>query len=378
MGSSADSTPVLVLGAGIAGLATAWHLTRSGIPTLVVDPAPRVFAHSSGANAAILRTVVDDPVTAQLAQRGALALREPPEDLARSSFVTTTGVVLTADDAESAAELERCAASCETATETITGEQLSELAPHVATEHVLALHAPGDGVVDLARLSAALVAAIERAGGTVRTGVGAVDWLGAGGEVSGAVLTDGSRVDARAVVVAAGGYAARLGRRAGSRIALAPRRRHAAKLVPDAAEGSSVDARWPVVWNAGDAFYSRPFEGGLLVCNCDESVVEPDACELDDERVAALRASTQRHLVSPYADGALEPWCALRTFAPDGRFVLGLDPDVEGLFWAAGFGGHGITCGLAAGEVVAHSVRGENDPLLAAHAPAREGARRTD
>lgn len=371
--SPQSSPPTLVLGAGIAGLATAWHVARSGARVHVVDPAPRAFASASGANAAILRTVVEDAATAELAARGAHALAQPDAELAERPFVDPVGVILTADDEDAVARLARNAALCRTPLEELDPARLDRIAPHVATRPLVAYWAASDGVVDLAHLASALTAAIERRGGRIQLGVGVRDWLGADGEVSGAVLTDDSRVEAEAVVVAAGGWAAALGMRAGSAVALTPRRRHAAKLTASA----PIDPRWPVVWNDGDAFYSRPYDGGLLVCNCDASAVEPDQCEVDEDAVDRLRTATARHLRPPYDDAPLAAWCAMRTFAPDKRFVLGPDPDVRGMFWAAGFGGHGITCGLAAGELVACAIAGGADALRAVHAPSRAGARAT-
>ncbi len=52
-------------------------------------------------------------------------------------------------------------------------------------------------------------------------------------------------------------------------------------------------------------------------------------------------------------------WCGLRTFAPDRRFVLGPDPVRPGLFWVAGLGGHGMTSGLAVGQLAADLILGK-------------------
>jgi len=46
-------------------------------------------------------------------------------------------------------------------------------------------------------------------------------------------------------------------------------------------------------------------------------------------------------------------WAGLRTLTPDGRFVIGWDPQVENFFWVAGLGGHGMTTSAAVGELAA-------------------------
>ena len=49
-------------------------------------------------------------------------------------------------------------------------------------------------------------------------------------------------------------------------------------------------------------------------------------------------------------------WACLRTFAPDGRYVIGEDPSLEGFFWAAGLGGSGVLASAGVGRLVAESV----------------------
>ena len=71
-------------------------------------------------------------------------------------------------------------------------------------------------------------------------------------------------------------------------------------------------------------------------------------------------------------------WTGLRTFAPDRRPVLGADPDLPGLWWAAGLGGFGVTCSVAVGEAVAGWLLDEPVSWLPARAvsPGRRFPRR--
>ena len=91
----------------------------------------------------------------------------------------------------------------------------------------------------------------------------------------------------------------------------------------------------------------------MLLCACDDTPWGDEAVVVDPDHRAALARVLLDH--AP-ALGAVRPargWAGLRTGTPDGRFVIGEDACVEGLHWAAGLGGHGMTAALAVGELVA-------------------------
>jgi glycine/D-amino acid oxidase-like deaminating enzyme len=81
------------------------------------------------------------------------------------------------------------------------------------------------------------------------------------------------------------------------------------------------------------------------MCACDTVRVSPEQGETTDpaqvERIAAKAAQWLPLLSEARVARA---WAGMRTFAPDDRFVIGADPRLRGLYWAAGLGGHGITC----------------------------------
>src|SRR5215471_4952303 len=75
------SCEYLVVGAGFAGAATAYHLTRRGsADVLILEQETIPGFHSSGRNAAMIRQCVSDPALAQLARDGAAFLRDFPPD----------------------------------------------------------------------------------------------------------------------------------------------------------------------------------------------------------------------------------------------------------------------------------------------------------
>jgi D-arginine dehydrogenase len=63
----------------------------------------------------------------------------------------------------------------------------------------------------------------------------------------------------------------------------------------------------------------------------------------------------------------------MRTFVPDDHFVIGADPRLEGLYWVAGLGGHGVVCAPLAGRLAADWIvdGGSEHPAAAAFSPER-------
>ena len=124
----------LILGGGIAGLSIARALARSsdqragsGVPLLEAEPTFGV--HSSGLNAAILRTAIDAPATRALALTTAEELRNPPEDLGGRSFVDERGLVLLEGAPDAPAPRWLADHEARGAIESLTLEQAAERLP---------------------------------------------------------------------------------------------------------------------------------------------------------------------------------------------------------------------------------------------------------
>ena len=364
---------IAIVGGGVAGLATAWSLARAGQRDVVLLEAEADCArHSSGLNAAILRTLIDEEPVAELAARSAPFLESPPAGFAQVPLVRPVGLVLTADGAAEAAALDCAAARTRRPIERLSPSELARRAPHVAVDARTAWWMPTDGVLDIAALTDGYARAAREQGVALHTGVRVSELLREGPDVVGLRTTDGTRLLADQVVLAAGGWAADLGRAGGSSVEMTPLRRHLMVTAPD----PRVDPSWPVFWNVGNTFYARPESGGLMICACDESVVDPDRCDVVPEVLERVAETAARHLPDFADAAAAHLWCGMRTFTEDREFVIGPDPQVGGLFWVAGLGGHGMTTGPAVGELAAAALMGGGDAaLLEAFAPGRARAR---
>jgi hypothetical protein len=99
----------------------------------------------------------------------------------------------------------------------------------------------------------------------------------------------------------------------------------------------------------------------------------------DEEHAAALNTfllffgdvMTTGSATAPVGRSSLP---SVRTMTSDGRFAIGPDPDVRGLHWAAGLGGHGMLCAAVVGEIAAARLLDEEsvvDAAAAACDPAR-------
>lgn len=344
----------VVVGAGLAGAATARALALRGLRVVVLEADRAPGMHASGRNAAILRRVLPDPVLAALARRGGAALESPPADLDPPDVLLRAhGVLLTASGGDAAEGLRRGAALARAAglvVEELDGAAALRRAPVLegAPPGIAAWHA-ADGVVDVAALLDGMLRS-ARARGTIVATLCPVESIQvAGGRVTGVVTPRGC-IATSLVVNAAGSFADTVAGAAGLEpLRLVPHRRHLFHAGPSARVGHGS----PVVWDVERGVYLRPEGMGVLMSPCDEDPHPPQEPRAKSVQRVVLGEKVDERFP---AFGRLlirRVWAGLRTLSPDGRFVLGPDPRLAGFAWAAALGGHGVTTALGVGDTVA-------------------------
>ena len=346
------SERILIVGGGVAGLATAWWLARRGAKDVVLVERERALAtHSSRKNAAILRTATEEEDVERIAIESAALLREPPEGFSERPLLHPRGLLIAVAGAEP--DWERRALADGRA-ERLVEPRVAAVAPAFRTEGRRALWFPREGSIDIGALLEGFEHGARAGGVAIEFGARALELLVEGGAVAGARVDGRREIRAERTLVAAGGWAAGLALAAGSRVRLRPTRRH---LVVTEAD-PRVDPQGPVVWVEDDAFYARPEAGGLLLCACDEVDADPDdVAPVAEERDRAL-AKAARWIPSLAPFAVARWWQGVRTLAHDRRFVIGPDPDLAGLFWCAGLGGHGMLASFRIGELAADALLG--------------------
>lgn len=350
---------VVVIGSGVAGAATAFHLGRLRAGrVLLVERETLPGCHASGHSAAMGRSGALSPAIRPLAREGLRFLGDPPVEVALQPLVRTTGALFLMGEGgpDRAGEGEKW----------LSAEEVERRVPATrGGAFAGGVLAPRDGVIDVSALLHGLVhGAIER---------GVATWTGrtltgvetAGGRVT-AVRIDGERVETPCLVDAAGAWADEVAGLAGlGGPLLRPCRRH----LFVAARSKWVDVTWPIVWDLTHGLYFRPESGALLLSACDEVPWPPGDVAVDPAAADVLAEKVARCFPALTDLRPVRCWAGLRTLTADGGFALGRDPRLPGFVWCAGLGGHGITVATAAGRIAAEAACGR--PVPPAHAPER-------
>jgi len=340
-----DRAEVAIIGGGIAGLSTAFHLAQSGQTGIVLlDREDLPGTYASGHNAAIARSLTGRLEHSTLTVEGRRRLGEA------GLLGDAGGLLLSAGPGA----LDPFEAEARRFGVEVRRGQGCPLPGLLAAEH---LAIPGDGVIDIQGLLRHCAEGARAGGADLRFGCAlrSLERRPMGFRLD----TDRGPLEVKALVIAAGAWAGEMGRWAGSALAFTPLRR---SLVWS---GAAHPADRPWAWWVDRPFYLRPESGGLLLCPCEEaSVPLPARGRQPDTDASVLEGlyGSLRELAPDLADRPITRyWTGLRTFAPDRRFVLGWDPSVQGLFWVAGLGGHGMTSGLAVGSLAAELFRGRGN-----------------
>ncbi len=232
------------------------------------------------------------------------------------------------------------------ASDWLTLDELGELIPSVNPDALGAAIAPEDGGLRSTALRRALLESAARSGAKIRR-ERATEIVIRDGRVT-AVRTKrrSSRgIRCGAVVMAAGCWS--------GEIAGLPHPIHVKPI-----RGQVSAYRWPqhvppvIVYGGGSYLVAR--EGEVLAGSTMEDVgFDASVTEAGTAQIASGAAR-----VSPALAG-LQPtrsWAGLRPMTPDGRPMLGVDPDVPNLWYATGHGRAGILMAAITGELITSLV----------------------
>jgi glycine oxidase len=347
MPAGVSATQIAVVGGGVIGAACARAAAQRGLPVALFAPGPDAAA-ASAASAGMLAAQIelnDEPLL-PLAVRG----RDLYEDLAAILKDTTgidigfqhTGITTVAFAADEAADLyDRVAAQRQSGLrcDWLEAAELHERWPGVAPQALGALFAPEDGCLVPAALAAALQADARRLGATV-VPEAVVRVTATGGRVS-SVITEHSTVQTEHVVLAAGAWSPRIGG--------LPR-----SLPIEPVRGQLVATAWPegvppVILYHGHAYVLPRGAEAILGSTMERAGYDARTTALG---VADIRVAAERLCPAIGSLPTRRVWAGLRPMTPDGRPILGADPDMAGLWYATGHGRNGILLAAITGEIL--------------------------
>lgn len=169
-----DELDVVVVGAGLVGLATAMNLleTRPGLRLAVVEKEAGLAAHQSGHNSGVLHAGLYYPpgsLKARFCREGRKALLAFADEHAISyrlsgKLVVAVGV----EEFERYENLIERGRANGLAVREVAPDELAELEPNV--RGLRAFHVPESGVIDFRRVAQAYAGEIERRGGSILFG----------------------------------------------------------------------------------------------------------------------------------------------------------------------------------------------------------------
>ncbi|MGP6176274.1 NAD(P)/FAD-dependent oxidoreductase [Microbacterium sp. A196] len=403
----------IVIGAGMVGLATAWHLQEQGVEVTVIDRTG-VAAGSSWGNAGYLtpgktipladpslwtygpRALMDpnaalhvpfrvDPglwsFLAQFAARGtmrawhrAMAALTPIDNIALGAFDELThrgvdswtregpyviGFTAEAHAAAFVDEAARVASHGQVVPVTRIDDPRS-MVRQLSDAVKVAYRLDGQRFLEPGPFVQALGDAVVARGATLRTG-DTVTGVSSHG-VPTVILNSSERLSADSVVIATGAWLPHLARTLGVKVRVQAGRGYS----------FSVDTEQPIdypVYFPSQRIACTPYQGRFRIAGTME-FRRPDE-PLQARRVQSIVNEARTLFTGMDLDERHDEWVGSRPVTPDGLPLIGATR-AEGVYVAGGHGMWGIVLGPATGKLLAKQiVTGEIDPILEPFNPLR-------
>lgn len=364
-----DHTDIVVVGAGIMGASIGYQLASQGdVGVVIIDERPPVGG-VSGRTFGQIRQHYSNELMVRMALRG-FEVIDNWDDLVGHGdpgYVRMGYMLLVVEDQLDALERNiALGAGLGVETRFVGPAEVAELEPLLVTDDLAGgAYEPNGGYIDVTRMVLSWLGAAQTHGAIVCSGV-KVESIDEVDRVTTGVNTSLGRVEAPTVVVASGAWARDLLEPAGISAPIERRRLDMAYLVlePGARQIRSC------ITDGNSNLVLRPDMGRQVLA----VAYPPEMPLVDDPLGSATDVDGRAHrsrLDAAFAARIPDFLGAevIRTVSgayditPDFHPMLGWAPELEGVYLAVGFSGHGLKLSPAVGEIVAAAVLDRPPPF---------------
>lgn len=365
-----SSAKIVIIGGGIIGCSTAYHLAKMGLTDVLVLERGKLTSGSTWHAAGLvgqLRTNAN--ITQLLGYSVALYDRLEQETGLATGWKRNGGLRLACNQ-ERWTEVKRQATTATSfglEMQLLSPKEAQDLWPLMQVDDVVgAAFLPTDGQASPSDITQSLAKGARMGGVTFREGV-TVTGIEVEGGVAKAVLTDQGRVQAEKIVVCAGQWSREIGRMAGVNIPLVSMQHQ--YLITERIEG--VTSSLPTLRDPDRLTYWKEEVGGLVMGGYEPNP-KPWANTGATEKFEFQLLENDLDHFEPLMELAIGRVPAMEnagikqfingpeSFTPDGNFILGAAPETKGIYVGCGFNAFGIASGGGAGMALAEWVaRGE-------------------
>ncbi len=369
---------VVIIGGGVIGCSVAYHLTKKGWKDVVLLERKQLTSgttwHAAGLIAQ-LRATANMTKLAKYSQELYGALEAETGVATGFKRVGSITVALTEERKEEIYRQAAMARAFGVEVEEISNERVQEMYPHLNLDGVTgAVYLPLDGQGDPANIALALAKGARQRGGIVKERVKVTDIVKQGRKVTGVdwVSDDGSasgHIECDMVVNCAGMWGHEVGRMAGVNVPL-----HACEhfyIVSEPIEGLTP---LPVLRVPDECAYYKEDAGKMMLGAFEPNAKPwamdgiPDSFEFDqlpedfDHFEPILEAACER--MPMLAEAGIHTFFnGPESFTPDDAYHLGLAPEMDNVWVAAGFNSIGIQSAGGAGMALAEWMDSGEKPF---------------
>ena len=359
---------VVVVGGGIAGVSTLYHLTRLGCSDVVLVEANELTSGSTWHAAGLCTQFIQSYNLMRLLRTsielyGALEQETGlPVDFHQCGSVR---IGTTRDRLHQFEHVRGIAESVGVPFEIVSPERVLELFPLARSDDVLAAaYLPTDGHVDPTSLTNALAKGAVDGGATILRHSRVTQLVRARGAWT--VSTSAGELRAEHAVIAAGQWSREVGRLAGVELPIVPLQHHYLTTEP-MIEVEARTVELPVFRDPDNSFYARQEGPGLLLGVFERNpltwaldgipegfhgrLLAPNLEQIEDCLVAAAERIPRFGEV-----GIASVINGPDGYTPDGRCLMGPVPGQPGLHVLAGFSIFGVVFGGGAGKYAAEWI----------------------
>ena len=346
---------VVVVGAGVIGASVAWHLSRLGVRTLLLEREPEPGKGSTGRATGGFRAQYGTDINVRLSLLSREKLRRFIDDTGVDPGYDPRGYLWLArteaqlDILRGAQDVQRAAGLVEASM--LDLRQIREVNPYIRIDGLAgAAFCPTDGYIRPLDILRGYLR-----GAQVRTSARVTGLRRRGSRIEAVQLADGSEIPAGAVVDAAGPWAGPVARLAGVDVPVAPLRRQVGSTV----DTEVLPAAMPMTVWVEDAFHVRARDGRvLLVWPTPGDPRDPESTAVEQDWLEQVREKAAERVpaLAGIPVDAARSWAGLYEMSPDHHALLGRAPECENLYLCNGSSGHGVMHSPALGQLLAEII----------------------